>query len=60
MKCEKCGGDMILMSAFNVNFIPDSEPYKSGETKHIPIETDADISGYFCEKCNELRNLWAT
>lgn len=57
-KCKKCGERMALMSGF-CNFIPDDEPFESGEEIELLIEVEEKIHAHYCLTCETFdKNIW--
>jgi len=58
-KCNKCGHKMILAIGSIDEFIPDSEPYKSGiveKTDFEEINIYCSIVIHFCPECENVQD----
>ena len=57
-KCKKCNGKTALVKG-HANFVPDSEPYENGKEEKVSfISIEKPVMAHYCEKCDELQNIW--
>jgi len=59
--CKKCGHKTVSAMATINYFEPDQEPYEAGifeEAETEEIVTDVSIGIHYCEKCNEINDIW--
>ena len=56
--CKKCNNRTVLVQGY-ASLVPDSEPYESGKEEEVSfLSIDKLIMAHYCEKCDELQNIW--